>query len=63
MPRELFEDLDRKESDLSLVIIAIIVKPIAANPVTSDAFDLTNFQQRIIIRLAAMMAKVVVSGR
>ena len=55
------ENLDGKEGDLPLVIIAVVVKSIAANSVTGDAFHLLGFDQGKIVRGAPMMAEVIVA--
>ncbi len=46
---------------MALVVVFVIVKAIAANPVTGHAFDRVDFAERIIIGLPPGIAKVVVT--
>src|SRR2546430_6417114 len=63
MPDQSFENLQRKKSDLSLVIVPVIVKAVPANPVAGDALNLRYLNQRITVRRPAVMAKVIVPRR
>src|SRR4051812_29786538 len=58
-----FENLERKKRDLSLVVITVIVKTIAADPMSGDTLDLRDLDQRIIVGRPAVMAKVVMAAR
>lgn len=60
---EPIENLERKECDLALVIVAIVEETIAANAMTRHAFDSRNLDRRKLIRLAAVVAEKVVAGR
>ncbi len=57
------EHFGGKESNLTFVIFAVIVEPIAANSVAGDTFDSLKFNERKIIGWLPMMAKIVVAGR
>lgn len=52
-----------KKGDLSLVGIAVIEKPVAADAMSGHAFDRIHFHRRIIIGLLAMMPEIIVRGR
>jgi hypothetical protein len=58
-----FENFGREKGDLSLVIVPVIVKAIAADSVAGDAIDPRYFDQGIIVRRFAMMSKIVVPRR
>ena len=60
MASQFFENLGGKKRDLSFVIVPVIVKAVSPNSVAGNAFDLRNLDQRMIIRGAAVMTKVVV---
>jgi hypothetical protein len=63
MPGQPFENLERKKGDLSLVIVPVIVKSVAANSVAGDALNLLHLNQGIIVRRFTVMAKIVVARR
>ena len=63
MPDQSFENLEGEKSDLSLVIVPVIVKAVPANPVAGDALNLRYLNQRITVRRPAVMAKVIVPRR
>ena len=60
---ELFENIERKESDLSLVIVFKIEVTICANPAACDTFDHGHFDHGMVIRLPTVMANEIVSWR
>jgi FdhD protein len=57
------KNFERKERDLSLVIIFEIEIAITANPATGHAFDHRDFDRRIIARFASVMSNKIVTGR
>jgi FdhD protein len=57
------KNFQRKERDLSLVIIFEIEIAITANPATGHAFDHRDFDRRIIARFASVMSNKIVTGR
>jgi len=57
------ENLRGKKCDLAFVGFLVIVEAIAANAVAGRAFDHWDFNYRMRIRLAAVMAKKIVAGR
>jgi FdhD protein len=60
---ELFENIERKESDLSLVIVFKIEVTICANPAACDTFDHGYFDHGMVIWLPTVMANEIVSWR
>ena len=59
---EIMKHFDRKEGDLSLVLIAIIKKAISLYPVTSHTIDPRNLYRRMFVGRSTMMAKEIVRG-
>lgn len=59
---QLRENFRGEKGDLPLVIFFEIVKAIAAETVTGDAFDPLDFLEWIFIRLAAGMAEKIMPG-
>lgn len=57
------ENLRSKKCNLAFVGFLVIVEAIAANAVAGRAFDHGDFNYRMRIRLAAVMAKKIVAGR
>jgi len=60
---QLFENIERKECDLSLVVALKVEITIAANPTTCDTFDRRYFDHRVRARLATVMANEIVPRR
>jgi len=60
---EVIENFDREEGDLSFVAFPIIEEAIASNAATSDAFDFWDFDGRMIVGRAAVVAKEIVAVR
>ena len=60
---QLVENLEREKCDLPFVIVPVIEEPIAAEAAPGHTFDQWNFDNRMIVRFAAMMTKVVVPRR
>ena len=60
---EAIENFPGEESDLAFVVVFVIEKPVAAQSTARDAFDLVDFLEREIVRLAISMAVVIVAGR
>ena len=54
---KLIENLEREKCDLAFVIFLVIEEAIAANAVTGHAFDRRNFNRRMIVRFAPMVAE------
>jgi hypothetical protein len=60
---ECVKDFLGKKSDLSLVAKLVVEKPVAPNPMSSYTFYLGNFDGRVLVRLSAMVAEVVMAWR
>ena len=60
---ELFENIERKKSDLSLVIVFKVEITIASNPAAGDTFDHGHFDHGMHVRLPTVMANEIVSWR
>ena len=58
---KLIEDFQRKESDLTFVIVLEIEVSIAANATAREAFYFGYFNHRMRIRLPSMMTNKIVS--
>jgi hypothetical protein len=61
MLRQPFENFEREKRDLPFVVVAVVVKTIAADSVAGDAFDPRHFDQGKIIRRPAVVPKVIVA--
>jgi hypothetical protein len=59
--RQFFKNFEREKRDLSFVVVPVIVKAVSTNSVAGDAFDLRDLDQRMIIRGAAVMTKLIES--
>ena len=57
------KDFERKESDLSLIISAIIKVSIALDSMARHAFNLRHFDRRMVVGRAIVVAKEVVARR
>jgi len=57
------KDFERKESDLSLIILAIIKVSISPNSMSCHAFDLRHFDRGMFVRRALIVAEEVVARR
>jgi FdhD protein len=60
---ELFENVERKKSDLSLVVVLEVEVTISANPAACDTFDHGHFDRGMRVRLPTVMANEIVSRR
>jgi FdhD protein len=60
---ELFENVERKKSDLSLVVVLEVEVTISANPAARDTFDHGYFDHGMRVRLPTVMANEIVSRR
>jgi len=60
---KLIENLERKERNLPFVIVFVIEKPISAKAASGNTFDRRNFDHRIVVRLASVVADKVVTAR
>jgi FdhD protein len=60
---ELIENVDRKKSDLSLVVVFKVEITITANPTAGDTFDHGHFDHGMRVRLPSVMANEIVSRR
>jgi len=60
---ELVENVERKKSDLSLVVVLEVEVTISANPAACDTFDHGHFDRGMRVRLATVMANEIVSWR
>jgi hypothetical protein len=56
------ENFERKESDLTFIIVLELKVPITANTAPSHAFYFGRFNHRMRVRFAAVMANKIVSG-
>jgi hypothetical protein len=57
------ENFSGEECNLTLVVILVIEKAVAANTMPSYTFNLGHLDGIIIIRWVAMMTEVVMAGR
>jgi FdhD protein len=60
---QLVENFEREKCDLTFVIVAVIKEPIAADAMPGHTLDHWNFDYRMIVRFATVMAKVIVPRR
>jgi FdhD protein len=59
---ELIENFERKECDLTFVIVAIIKEAIASDAVAGRTFNHRDLNRRILIRFTAVVAEKIVAG-
>ena len=60
---QLFENIERKKSDLSLVIVFKVEITIASNPTAGDTFNYGHFNRGMGVRLPTVMPNEIVSWR
>jgi len=60
---KLIENVQREESDLTLVIIFVIKETVAAQSAPGDAFDFRHFDNWKLVRLPAVVTDKIMAGR